>query len=208
SFDINFDEDQKTFDVEKYGKDFQRAAEQASLYGKALIVVRGHADITKLLGEFVRAGMKSGLVKREGLPKNYKYFLSNGSPLALTDTAKVLDLIEKENLAGGGADPKASLEVLVTLSRERAEAVRDAVIKYAEAKGIRLDKGQIKAVAVGVREPVVAKPLGEDDAAKNRRVEFRIVKVGKESGTQEDFNYLEALPRRRPAELARQGHCP
>jgi ABC-type nitrate/sulfonate/bicarbonate transport system substrate-binding protein/outer membrane protein OmpA-like peptidoglycan-associated protein len=189
SFDINFDEDQKTFDAEKYGKDFQRAAEQASLYGKALIVVRGHADLTKLLGEFVRAAMRSGLVKREGVPKNYKYFLSNGSPLALTDTAKVLDLIEKENLVGGGADPKASLEVLVTLSRERAEAVRDAVIKYAEAKGIRLDKGQIKAVAVGVREPVVAKPLGEEDAAKNRRVEFRIVKVGKESVTQEDFNY-------------------
>ena len=42
---------------------------------------------------------------------------------------------------------------------------------------VPLDLRWVSTVSVGVAEPVVPHPRNADDAAKNRRVEFRIYKV-------------------------------
>jgi hypothetical protein len=44
-------------------------------------------------------------------------------------------------------------------------------------------------VGVGVREPFIAKPANMDEARKNMRVEFRVVRVPAEAVTQSDFDF-------------------
>jgi hypothetical protein len=63
------------------------------------------------------------------------------------------------------------------------------LIEYAKSKGIAIDKSQIQAVGVGVREPFVAKPRNLEEAKQNMRVEFRLVRVTPEVARQADFDF-------------------
>jgi ABC-type nitrate/sulfonate/bicarbonate transport system substrate-binding protein len=187
-FTINFKPDQSTFDENQYGKDFERALEQAALFGHAVVAVRGHSDNLALLQKFVEEGTKQGLLKKVSAGK---YTLKDGTELDLNDAKKVIETIQKLNFGGVAAqdDPKAMLKGLQELSEKRANTVRDTVIKFAKAKKINLDENQLKVAGVGVLEPAVATPRSEDDMAKNRRVEFRIIKVPLEAISAKDFNY-------------------
>jgi ABC-type nitrate/sulfonate/bicarbonate transport system substrate-binding protein len=188
-FTINFAADQSTFDEAQYGQDFRDALEKGSLFGRAMIAVRGHADLTKVLKDFVDGGLSKGLLKRTGSPGKYQYFTKDGQKLELTDTKKIVELIDKEDFSTGTTDPKGLVKALLKLSNDRAEAVRDAVIKYANAKKIVLDKNQIKAVGVGIGEPLVPQPRKDDEAAANRRVEFRIIRLPSEQLDSKDFDF-------------------
>jgi ABC-type nitrate/sulfonate/bicarbonate transport system substrate-binding protein len=188
TFSIRFAADQSTFPVEDYGVDFQRVVEQASLFGKGLVVVRGHSDIAAVLKEFVTKAVASGMLKKEGKSPNLAYFLKDGKEVSLKDTRKVLELVEE--LAAMDDGPKAVVKEMLDLSNKRATEVRDAIIKYAAGKGYKLDAGQIRAEGVGVTSPVVPYPRNLDDAAKNRIVEIRLMKSkGKEQMTQPDFDF-------------------
>ncbi len=77
----------------------------------------------------------------------------------------------------------------MNLSKLRAEAVRDAIAKYAAQVGANLDLSQIAPVGAGISEPVIAKPRNIDEAKENMRVEFRIVKVDAETLAPSDFNF-------------------
>ena len=176
SFTIYFEPDQSDFSVEKYGKDFLRAVEAAGTFGNAAIAVRGHADPTLMLRQAVQAGMANGHLKQTGETGNYKYTL-DGEELDLEDTAAVLKLIKAGKFSGGKADPEKTMKGLIKLSQDRGDAVRDAIVKFAKSKSLRLDASQIKAVGVGGSDPAVAKPASGPDMAKNRRVEFRLVSL-------------------------------
>ena len=63
SFTINFQPNESGFSEEKYGEDFQRALEEASLFGNAVVAIRGHATPGLLVEDFLEAGKKSGLLK-------------------------------------------------------------------------------------------------------------------------------------------------
>jgi hypothetical protein len=52
-----------------------------------------------------------------------------------------------------------------------------------------MDKSQIQPVGVGIREPFVAKPANMDEAKKNMRVEFRVVRVAAEASKPADFDF-------------------
>ena len=73
------------------------------------------------------------------------------------------------------------------LSDDRAKAFREAVIQFAKSNNFRLDETQFKSVGVGIAEPIIGKPKSEEDASKNRRVEFRILKVSPEVVKKKDF---------------------
>jgi NMT1/THI5 like len=180
NFTISFGPDQKDFDEDKYGPDFQDALAQASLFGNAVMVIRGHADLAKLLQDFVKAGISKGMLRREGNAGNYTYYW-NGQKLDLTDTKKVVDLIEKTDFGGVDDDPRLTLKELQRLSEDRAESVKKAVMNHAKLVGVRLDPAQFQAKGVGVLEPVVKQPRNADDMARNRRVEFRLEKRSIES---------------------------
>ena len=188
SFTISFDPDQTEFSPVVYGTDFKRTVEQAALFGNSVIAIRGHSDPTLTLVNFVRAGMAKGILKRTGSKGNWRYFYK-GRPLSMQNTSEIIRLIESGAFGGSEHDPRLTMQAALNLSRRRAESVRDAIIKYAEAQGTVLDKSQIQPVGVGIRDPLVAKPRNRQEAGENRRVEFRLIRVSAEDIEQEDFDF-------------------
>jgi flagellar motor protein MotB len=187
-FTISFKPDESVFSEEQYGAEFQRALEMASLFGNAIVAVRGHADPSAvLLPAFTLAALKKGVIKRG---KNRgEYLLKDGTKLDLNDVKKIAAIIKKEDLTDG-RNPKELLKALQDLSEKRADTVRQAVLKYAASRDYLLDKSQIRAVGAGALEPVVAQARTNEDFAKNRRVEFRIIKVTPPEPDQVDqFDY-------------------
>src|SRR5262249_55704749 len=65
SFEITFGIGVSKFEEEKYGQDFKRAVEQASLYGNAVVHIRGHADPAKVIEDFIDAGMEKKVLNRK-----------------------------------------------------------------------------------------------------------------------------------------------
>jgi ABC-type nitrate/sulfonate/bicarbonate transport system substrate-binding protein len=193
TFTISFEPNQDTFPEEKYGDDFKRALMQASLFGNAVMAVRGHADTTKLIAEFLQMAENRNVIRRNGTG----YALANGTPLDLNNVKGIVDLINKHNLKGRGPndehDPKGLVAGLQELSQNRANRVRESVVRYAGNRHYRLDQSQIRSVGVGALEPVVAYPQTDEDQARNRRVEFRLIRVASdqraEAISESDFDY-------------------
>ena len=189
SFTINFEPNQDAFSAVQYGAEYQRVVETADKFGNAVIAVRGHADPSKTLMELVKAGMTTGVLKRAGSQGNYSYSL-NGRPLDLGSTPELTKLIESGAFDGvAGNNPRETMQAALNLSLTRAEAVRDSLIEFAKSKGIAIDKSQIQAVGVGIREPFLAKPRNLDEAKQNMRVEFRLVRVTPEAAKPADFDF-------------------
>jgi outer membrane protein OmpA-like peptidoglycan-associated protein len=189
SFTINFEPNQDTFGAVQYGAEYQRVVETADKFGNAVIAVRGHADPSKTLMELVKAGMQKGVLRRSGTQGNYSYSL-NGQPLDIGATSALTKLIESGAFDGvAEINPRETMQAALNLSRTRAEAVRDSVIEYAKSKGITIDKSQIQAVGVGIREPFVSKPRNMDEAKQNMRVEFRVMRVTPEAAKPADFDF-------------------
>jgi ABC-type nitrate/sulfonate/bicarbonate transport system substrate-binding protein len=181
-FTISFEPNQSEFSEAKYGEDFERALEQAALFGNAVVAVRGHADPSKLVNAFFKDALADRIVTKKGAD----YFLKDGTKLDSLNTKKMVDMIEKDNFGGAtNGDYKGAIKFFQELSEKRAEAVRQSLLKYAGSHKIGLDKSQIRSVGVGVLEPIVIvdEENAGDEAQKNRRVEFRIIKVpGLEAG--------------------------
>jgi ABC-type nitrate/sulfonate/bicarbonate transport system substrate-binding protein len=187
-FTISFQPDQSDFPEQQYGDSFQRALEQASLFGGAIVAVRGHADPSNLLKRFRDAGLSSGRLRQGAGPD--EFILGDGSTLDLKNAKKVVELIKKDNFG----DPKLQQmeQFLQALSERRAAAVRNSVVQFAKSRGVRLDTSQIRSVGVGSTDPVYALPdeRHEDQFAANRRVEFRIIRVPPEAArADEGFDY-------------------
>lgn len=189
SFTINFKSNQTDFGAEQYGAEFQRVVELADRYGNAVIAVRGHADPTKTLMEFVRAGMAKGVLKRSGSSGNFRYSLQ-GKALDLEATETLVSLIQDGAFDGVAEhNPRETMQAALNLSRKRADEVRDSVLEYASTKGLTMDRSQIQPVGVGVREPFIAKPTSMAEAEQNMRVEFRLIRVAAEASTASDFDF-------------------
>ncbi len=189
SFTIHFEPNQNTFSGEQYGAEFRRVVELADKYGNAVVAIRGHADPTKTLLDLVKAGVAKGVLKRSGVAGNYSYSL-NGEPLDLRATTKLARLITEGAFDGStDVNPRETLQAALNLSRQRAEAVRDSIVEYARSKGLIFDKTQIQPAGVGIREPFVAKPSTPEEAGKNMRVEFRLVRVSAEATKPADFDF-------------------
>src|SRR5206468_5252760 len=105
-----------------------QALEQASLFGNSVVVIRGHADLSKFLQDFVKAGLVDGALKRLGNAGNYTYFWK-GDKINLADTKKLIEIVEKHKYSNVRDEdsPKLTLTLLQELSKKRAEAVRDSV---------------------------------------------------------------------------------
>jgi len=189
AFTIEFKPNQTQFSLEQYGAEFQRVVELADKYGNAVVAVRGHADPTKTLVELVKAGMKKGVLQRSGSSGNYRYSL-NGRPVNLESTDQVAKLIASGAFDGvSDHNPRETMQAALNLSRKRSEAVRESVIQYASSQRLDLDRSQFQPVGVGIREPFIAKPRSMAEAEQNMRVEFRLLRVTAEVGTESDFDF-------------------
>ncbi len=188
SFTISFDANESVFSADRYGGEFERAIRQASTFGNARVVIRGHADPTKALREMVMSGMQKGILRRTGANGEYKYYFQ-GRPLSIEDTPKIVELIQGGAFSGGDHDPAVITQAAMTLSKRRAEAVKKAVTAYAESMGANVDLSQIVPVGAGISDPVVPRPRNPEDQAANRRVEFRIVRVDAETLPDDGFDF-------------------
>jgi ABC-type nitrate/sulfonate/bicarbonate transport system substrate-binding protein/outer membrane protein OmpA-like peptidoglycan-associated protein len=189
SFTITFEPNQTDFSPDTYAAEFKRVVQNTQTFGNAVILIRGHSDPTKTLVDFLKAGMKKGTVTREGDAKSgWKYKL-DGKDLDLTATGTVMAAITKGDFAGSDPNPQETMQAALNLSQTRAEAVKKAIASYAKTNKINLDVSQVQPVGVGIREPLVAKPSNMDEAKRNMRVEFRLIRVSPENIKPSDFDY-------------------
>ncbi len=188
SFTIGFEPDQKDFSADRYGSDFARALREASKFGNARVIIRGHSDPTKTLLDLIKSGISKGLIQQNGTNGNYRYFM-NGKPLDLNRTKEVMELIKGGAFGGGNPDPSVTMQAALNLSKSRADNVYAELQRYAKREGMNIDLSQIVPVGAGVMEPVIPKPKNIEEAKENMRVEFRIVKVNPESLAPSDFNF-------------------
>ena len=188
SFTIGFEPDQKDFSADRYGSDFARALREASKFGNARVIIRGHSDPTKTLLDLIKSGLAKGVIQQNGTAGNYRYFM-NGKPLDLNRTKEVVELIKAGAFGGGNPDPSVTMQAALNLSKSRADNVFAELQSYAKREGMNIDLTQIVPVGAGVVEPVIPKPKNIEEAKENMRVEFRIVKVNPESLAPSDFNF-------------------
>jgi hypothetical protein len=179
TFIITFGPSQKDFPEEKYANDFKKAVVQASLFGNAVVTIRGHADPTRVVQQFIAAALAKKILTRREEEGKALYYLSTGR-IDLDDPrsmATVVDILKKEDFSSARDDPKETLELCEKLARDRANRALEALLRYAADRGLILDKNQVRPVGVSILEPVVVSPKDDSDTAKNRRVEFRISRV-------------------------------
>ncbi len=188
-FTINFEPNQETFEADVYGPEFQRVVDLASRFGNAAIAVRGHTDPTKTLYDLVQAGMEKGVLQRSGRPGAYEYFIE-GKKLEWTDSKRIEELLKKGAFDGAkSGNPHETMQAALNLSQARATTVRDAVVKYSKDKGFLLNAAQLQPAGVGILEPLIHKPKNPEEAKKNMRVEFRILRVNAEASKTGDFDF-------------------
>jgi ABC-type nitrate/sulfonate/bicarbonate transport system substrate-binding protein len=195
TFEIKFDPEQTTFNLDTYAADFLKVAQSSQTFGNAVILIRGHSDPTLALQNFFWAARAKGLLTGEGNNLQFK-----GQKLDLTDTSSVVKAIQNENLAGqtrknqkgevvGIDDPKTTVAAALQLSQTRAQIVRKSIEEFAQQKGLKIDLSQIQPQGVGIAEPINARPRNMQQAKENMRVEFRVIRVKAESLSEDDFNF-------------------
>jgi hypothetical protein len=186
SFEITYPPNEREFYIDRYGAEFRRAIESSSTFGDAVVVIRGHSDPSLTLINLLKAGLKQNVLKRVG----GKYY-HRGRPLDLSRTEEIVELINRGGIKGDDdADPRVTMQAALNLSHDRANTVKDVIVNLAAEQGVSLDVTQLQPIGVGIAEPVVPVPKSVDDAAPNRRVEFRIVKIPSEAIKKEDFDLL------------------
>lgn len=194
SFTIGFGVDQVQFPAVQYGAEFMRAIKGAATFGNAVVLIRGHSDSWHTTVELLKAGMSNGTIRRTGQRPNYRYSVG-GRRLDITSPPQIIAQINTKKFEGVRSkkgqllQPLASLAAANGLSQKRANAVRDSLVNFARDQGVNLDISQIQTEGVGILEPVIAKPRNQIDAQKNRRVEFRIVRVPAEALQEGDFDF-------------------
>ena len=195
SFVAYFDDNQVDFDESKYQKEFDETIKIASKYSRVPIVIRGHTDTTLLVATILKKGIATGLVKQAGSPGNFSYSI-DGKPLDLQNAKQVLAIASQPGIddARKDSDPAVSAtspsriaEAATALSKDRANQVKNALIAYALKKGVKLDDSQVQVVGAGANDPFIVKPRSAEEAAKNRRVEFSLVRVSAEAATSADY---------------------
>ena len=189
SFTINFDVNQNQFAAAQFGAEFKRALQAASTFGNAVVMIRGHTDPTKALGEFVRGGIAKKTIRVTGNKGNRRYYLRNGSKLDLTQTDNVVKLIQSGQFETAQYRPQQTMQAALNLSKARADAVKEAIVDFAKDQKVTLDATQIQPVGAGISDPIVPRPINNEQAAENRRVEFRIIRVPAEALTADDFDF-------------------
>lgn len=185
SFNIAFAPNQEQFEVEKYREKFKEAVRLARINGGATMVIRGNADTNGTLHALVVSGCANGTLQCDYAKKTYLY---KGVPLNQTDITSVVELIKSGDFDRGvDQGPRAVMRQAQETSLRRAENVRKTLLAFAKQNKLEINADQFQAQGVGILEPVVAKPLGPADSAKNRRVEFTLIKVKAESAG--DYNF-------------------
>ncbi len=75
----------------------------------------------------------------------------------------------------GHTDSDGNADLNLALSQQRADAIKEYLVHFGS-----VDASRVEAIGYGSKKPIVAEEKTEEDKRMNRRVEFNIVKGGKD----------------------------
>jgi hypothetical protein len=102
----------------------------------------------------------------------------NGAPLDINSQVAISNAIATGKFdADGPVNLGAMLARAESLSEERANNVKQAVIKYAKDHNMLLNPSLFRTVGLGIQGPIVARPLSDNDKRKNMRAQFNLYLV-------------------------------
>jgi ABC-type nitrate/sulfonate/bicarbonate transport system substrate-binding protein len=181
SFRIYFPPGDPDFSAKEYEGEFQRALEVAELFANTVVEIRGHSDPGRTVKRFLRSAEENGVITKDG--DDYKV-LADGTRFTPGDTGKMLAIIAslpEDKLPFKDPDTQGTLKEAVrelqSLSKKRAEGVQAALFNFAGSNHLLLEKKQVFAEGVGLSKPEVGYPMNDAEKARNRRVEFLIIRV-------------------------------
>jgi outer membrane protein OmpA-like peptidoglycan-associated protein len=183
SFEINFDVGRDDFPARRYGENFLKVVTESARWAGAAFVIRGHTDPTKAIHDLALAGVKKGLIQERRKTDGTVEYLYGGKPLDQAVVKEIMRLVQEGRFEGTVDEkgmpisPLATVQAANNLSLERAQAVRAAILRYANDRGYRLNEMQLQPTGAGIAEPLVPVPTTDADAAKNRRVQFLLITV-------------------------------
>ncbi|MBC8373441.1 MAG: ABC transporter substrate-binding protein [Planctomycetes bacterium] len=194
AYAIQFPPRGRDFPIKTYGWAFQKAVDTANQHRDgAFFHIRGHADPTLVIRQFLKVGLATGLLTRQGVAPNWVYTYK-GQKLDMNNTKAIIALIKTgafsknvvKDADGNPIDPKLTMQAALNLSKLRAENVRKSLFEYAKKKGLILLTGMVPEQCVegiGIAEPIIPRPTNMAEARQNMRVEFRLLRVKAETTT-------------------------
>ncbi|MGD0768549.1 MAG: hypothetical protein ABSB42_10200, partial [Tepidisphaeraceae bacterium] len=187
TFNIYFEPDQVDFSTKIYGKHFKRALEDANRAGACMVQIRGYSDPTKVILDTIQAGQKLNILQANRQLDGTFVYLLHGQPFDFGNTQMLIEAVKSgqfEKALDENNNPISPLQTLAAtdvLSLNRAKQVKAALTEFAQNRGILFSESQFMVDGAGISNPEVPFPKTDDDASRNRRVEFRLLPVRGES---------------------------
>lgn len=170
SSNIHFQPNQSVFSEKKYGADFKKAIEDASIYGGAVFKIVGNTD-PMLLRAWNKGVEFKEAKNTNGLKKVSRYLSStSGRDIDLSKLSIQLIKTERNQVRDAG----------VRTSKQRANAVKSSIIDYAKSHGMDIDASRLVVLGVGGENPIFEKPRSKAEFRKNIRVEFELTNYNSE----------------------------
>ncbi len=167
---ILFEPNQNSFTVSEYGKNFDAVINYANTYPGAVLNIVGHVDPSLLRGwnkaiEFKKSGNNTGLMKVEAYLNKV---LKSNYNLAQMSIQRIT--MERNNVQNAAE----------RTSKERANAVKAAIVDYAIANKIDLQAYKLVVHGDGAGSPIHERPKNQAEFDSNIRVEFNVTNYNAE----------------------------
>ncbi len=167
---IYFKPNQSSFSQTEYAKEFAEATKLTATYGGAIVKIIGNVD-----PQLLRAWNKAIEFKQKrddgNLLKVQSYLQKvTGEKHDLRQESMQLVKTERNNVQNAARQT----------SKERANAVKRALIEYAKQEHFDLDATRLVVLGDGGESPVYPRPKNQEQFLKNMRVEFVITNYNAE----------------------------
>jgi hypothetical protein len=167
---ISFKPNQSTFSTLAYKDEFEETIRLSATYGGAVIKIIGNVDpqlqrAWNKAVEFKKSHKTAKLMKVERYLKKVTGVNNN------LQTMSIQRIKTERNSVQNAAKQT---------SKERANAVKSAIIKYAQKRNYNLDAARLIVLGEGGDNPVYEKPINKKQFLENIRVEFVITNYNAE----------------------------
>lgn len=175
---IYFKPNQSSFSETAYGSDFEEAIRLTATYGGAVIKIVGNVD-PQLLRAWNKAVEFKEKQQTQNLMKVEQYLKKvTGRQYSLPGMSIQLIKTERNNVRNAANQT----------SKERANAVKRAVVAYAQKHNYDLDAARMVVLGAGGDAPVYERPNNEKQFLQNIRVEFVLTNYNAEIS---EFNEIQ-----------------
>ena len=155
--------------------------------GACVFRVRGYADPAGVIQDALKAGQQLGIITPNGLDANgVQLYMRGSQAFDPADTKTLIKLVTEgvfekaTDVNGMPLSPNQNYKAALIKSKERAEGVKAALLKYAERKKKQIAENQFLPSGEGIADPVVPYPKTDADQQSNMRVVFELIQFSGE----------------------------